>query len=73
MQSTINHQLSTINYQEILSENHRLSTEFLELTEREERFRQIAENVREVFFVISAKTDEILYISPTYEKVWGRT
>ncbi len=57
----------------VLSENQRLRTEFQELTEREERFRQIAENVREVFFVISAKTDEILYISPTYEKVWGRS
>jgi diguanylate cyclase (GGDEF)-like protein/PAS domain S-box-containing protein len=59
--------------EEVLTENQRLRTEFLELTEREERFRQIAENVREVFFVISAKTDEILYISPTYETVWGRS
>ena len=59
--------------EEVLAENQRLRTKFLELTEREERFRQIAENVREVFFVISAKTDEILYISPTYEKVWGRS
>ncbi len=59
--------------EEVLAENQRLRTEFLELTEREERFRQIAENVREVFFVISAKTDEILYISPTYETVWGRS
>ena len=59
--------------EEVLAENQRLRTEFEELTEREERFRQIAENVREVFFVISAKTDEILYISPTYEKVWGRS
>ena len=59
--------------EEVLSENHRLRTQLQQLTEREERFRQIAENVREVFFVISAKTDEILYISPTYEKVWGRS
>jgi len=59
--------------EEVLAENQRLRTEFQQLTEREERFRQIAENVREVFFVISAKTDEILYISPTYEKVWGRS
>ncbi|BAZ43744.1 response regulator receiver modulated diguanylate cyclase/phosphodiesterase with PAS/PAC sensor(s) [Chondrocystis sp. NIES-4102] len=57
----------------VLTENQQLRTELLELSEREERFRQIAENVREVFFVISAKTDEILYISPTYEKVWGRS
>lgn len=59
--------------EEVLAENQRLRSELLELAEREERFRQIAENVREVFFVISAKTDEILYISPTYEKVWGRS
>lgn len=57
----------------VLAENQRLRTELQELKEREERFRQIAENVREVFFVISAKTDEILYISPTYETVWGRS
>ncbi|MCC0175794.1 EAL domain-containing protein [Waterburya agarophytonicola K14] len=59
--------------EEVLSENQRLRLQFQELTEREALFRQIAENVREVFFVISAKTDEILYISPTYEKVWGRS
>ena len=57
----------------VLAENQQLRQEFQALAEREERFRQIAENVREVFFVISAKTDEILYISPTYEKVWGRS
>lgn len=59
--------------EEVLAENQRLRSELLILAEREERFRQIAENVREVFFVISAKTDEILYISPTYENIWGRT
>ena len=59
--------------EELLAENQRLKTEFQEITEKEERFRQIAENVREVFFVISAKTDKILYISPTYETVWGRS
>ena len=57
----------------ILAENQQLRAELEDITEREARFRQIAENVREVFFVISAKTDEILYISPTYEKVWGRS
>jgi diguanylate cyclase (GGDEF)-like protein/PAS domain S-box-containing protein len=57
----------------VLTENQQLRIELLEIAEREERFRQIAENVREVFFVISAKTDEILYISPTYETVWGRS
>ena len=59
--------------EEVLAENKSLKTEINELTQAEARFRQIAENVQEVFFVISAKTDEILYISPTYEKVWGRS
>ena len=57
----------------LIVEAQNLQQELQELREREERFRQIAENVREVFFLISAQTDEILYISPTYEKVWGRS
>ncbi|MBE9044201.1 EAL domain-containing protein [Pleurocapsales cyanobacterium LEGE 10410] len=59
--------------EKILAENQKLKTEFQELTEQEALLRQIAENVKEVFFVISALTDEILYISPTYEQVWGRS
>lgn len=43
------------------------------LKESEERFRQIAENLREVFFTISAETGKMLYISPAYEEVWGRS
>lgn len=57
----------------VLAENQELRQQLEELSDREERFRQIAENVREVFFMISAKTDEILYISPAYEEVWGRS
>jgi PAS domain S-box-containing protein len=43
------------------------------LRESEERFRQIAENVREVFFIISPKADRMLYISSAYEDIWGRS
>ncbi|HHP7232348.1 MAG TPA: EAL domain-containing protein, partial [Xenococcaceae cyanobacterium] len=57
----------------LLQENQTLTTELRQVQDRETRFRQIAENVREVFFMISAETDEILYISPAYEEVWGRT
>ena len=57
----------------LILEAQDLKEELTELREQEERFRQIAENVREVFFMISAQTDEMLYISPTYEKVWGRS
>jgi len=37
----------------------------------EEKFRQLAENVREVFFTISATGAELLYVSPAAKEVWG--
>jgi PAS domain S-box-containing protein len=39
----------------------------------EEKFRQLAENIHEVFWMMSPAADEIFYISPAYEQVWGRT
>jgi PAS domain S-box-containing protein len=43
------------------------------LTSSEEKFRQLAENVHEVFWMMPPSADEILYISPAYEQVWERT
>jgi PAS domain S-box-containing protein len=43
------------------------------LRESEERFRQLAENIESVFWMSSAKLDRILYVSPAYERIWGRT
>ena len=43
------------------------------LRERDERFQQLADNINEVFFVQDIQFRETLYISPAYEKVWGRT
>jgi PAS domain S-box-containing protein len=43
------------------------------LRESEERFRQIAESINSVFFIDSADLSQVLYISPAYEKIWGRT
>lgn len=42
------------------------------LRESEERFRQLAENIDEVFWVTSADKSEMLYVSPAYERIWGR-
>jgi PAS domain S-box-containing protein len=42
------------------------------LRESEERFRQMAENVHEVFWMMDARKRERLYVSPAYEQVWGR-
>jgi two-component system sensor histidine kinase/response regulator len=38
----------------------------------EEKFRQLAENIREVFFVL-ATADQTLYVSPGFERIWGRS
>ena len=43
------------------------------LREREERFRQMAENIREVFWLSDPEKARIFYISPGYEEIWGRT
>jgi len=43
------------------------------LRESEERFRELAENVNEVFWLSDPATTRILYLSPAYERVWGRT
>jgi PAS domain S-box-containing protein len=43
------------------------------LRESEERFRQVAENVSEVFWMTDPAKQEMLYVSPAYEKVWGRS
>ncbi len=43
------------------------------LRESEQRFRQVAENIREVIWLTDVAKNEIIYISPGYELVWGRT
>jgi PAS domain S-box-containing protein len=42
------------------------------LRESEERFRQIAENVGSVFWVATPGDARVLYLSPGFERVWGR-
>lgn len=41
--------------------------------ESEERFRQLAENIKEVFWVTDASAANVLYASPPYEKIWGQS
>ncbi|NRF71096.1 EAL domain-containing protein [Aquincola sp. S2] len=43
------------------------------LHESELRFRQLAENIREVFFLTGAEPSQLLYVSPAYAQVWGRS
>ncbi|MCV3217563.1 PAS domain S-box protein [Plectonema radiosum NIES-515] len=43
------------------------------LAASEEKFRQIAENINEIFWMRDAKADIVLYVNPAYERIWGRT
>ena len=43
------------------------------LRDSEEKFRQLAENIEDVFWMCSPDLKVIEFISPGYEKIWGRT
>ncbi|HEY1662565.1 MAG TPA: PAS domain S-box protein [Verrucomicrobiae bacterium] len=42
------------------------------LRDSEERFRQLADNIREVFWMSDVQKTKVIYVSPAYEQVWGR-
>jgi diguanylate cyclase (GGDEF)-like protein/PAS domain S-box-containing protein len=56
---------------------------FLDITERkqaqqklcasEEQFRQLVDNIHEVFFVVTPDPIRMVYLSPAYEEIWGRS
>jgi len=44
-----------------------------QLQEGQERFHQLAENIREVFWITDHAKQDMLYISSGYEVIWGRS
>jgi PAS domain S-box-containing protein len=42
------------------------------LRRSEEQFRQIAETIDEVFWSTSPDKNQMIYVSPAYERIWGR-
>jgi len=44
-----------------------------ELQDSERRFRQLAENIHEIFWIAELPPFRIVYVSPAYEQIWGRT
>ena len=43
------------------------------LRESNERFSELADNIEEVFWIYDFNLLKMVYVSPAYEKVWGRT
>jgi len=44
-----------------------------ELQESETRFRQLAEHIEATFWISSPDKSQILYTSPAYDRIWGRS
>ena len=44
-----------------------------ELHASEDRFRELADNIKEVFYMVDHVRHQLLYVSPAYETIWGRT
>jgi PAS domain S-box-containing protein len=57
----------------IEEQNLELSRQKAALEASEEKFRQLAENIQQVFWIRNLEATEMLYVSPAYEQVWGRT
>jgi PAS domain S-box-containing protein len=45
----------------------------LALVSSEARFREMAENINDVFYNMDAVSHRVRYVSPAYEKLWGRS
>ena len=43
------------------------------MVQSEAQFRQLAENIREVFWVSDVAARKVLYVSPGFEAIWGRS
>jgi len=65
-----NVELRTSELQTEIAERRRTE---LKWREREELFRQLAENINEVFWMTTADRKQAIYISPGYERIWGHT
>ena len=67
--------------QRLLTETEQIATKdrqhadtlHAELQACTDRFHELVDHLHQVFWIVEAKTDRLLYVSPAYEKIWGRT
>ncbi|HKY53854.1 MAG TPA: PAS domain S-box protein, partial [Anaerolineales bacterium] len=46
---------------------------YSDVRDSEQRFRQLAEHIQQVFWLEDSERAHMFYISPAYETIWGRT
>ncbi len=63
-------ELRTLN-QALKDESVRHKQTIQSLRASEERFRQMAESIKEVFWLVDAREASLQYISPAFEEIWG--
>jgi PAS domain S-box-containing protein len=61
--------LSIPSTEEIRAVNEELKQQAAALKESEARFRQMAENIQEIFWMLNPKTKEATYVSPAFEQI----
>ncbi len=69
VQSPGGHQLAYLSIADITEKHQRAE----DLRVSEARFRELAENIQEVFWITDPSKNQMIYVSPAYEKIWGRT
>lgn len=59
--------------EDIQERDAKLHVAYSDLQFSEQRFRQLTEAIKEVFWMTNPQKNEMIYISPVYEQIWGRT
>src|SRR5260370_26942942 len=55
--------------EEMRTANEELNRQAAMLKKTEERFRQMADNIQEIFWILDPQTKEVSYVSPAFEQI----
>ena len=56
-----------------MQEKEQIRLELRALLEGYPSFKQILQNIKQVIWILDLSTDQILYVSPAFELIWGRS
>jgi PAS domain S-box-containing protein len=59
--------------EQMMAANDALNRQTAALKKTEERFRQMADNIQEIFWILDAQTKGVSYVSPAFEQICERS